>query len=371
VTRASLVAIALLASCGGGHHDSKPPAHDDAGRAAGSDAGTSVVLPPPPDIPAAPHGLPISDKVAVNPLFAPHLALGELLFFDARLSSTRTIACATCHDPAHDYSGDGRQKTAAGAPNLRRAPSLTNLVYRSELGWDGRYTSLDDQLPSHIRGQLGDELAAGVARIAELPIYRAHFARVGETDKPGERPARSSAAGGAESIDTRPADELALTALEYYVRTRYQGDSPWDKVERGTPPPELAAGYQLFMGKAQCSVCHPPPLYTDFAYHRLGLVATKDEGHGRVAPDQAGAFVTPGLRGAGLRPTLFHDGSATSLDAAIDWHLAGGTGQGADPSIIDPALKPIKLSTDERAKLGAFVRALTNPTPAKPRPTLP
>jgi cytochrome c peroxidase len=85
----------------------------------------------------------------------------------------------------------------------------------------------------------------------------------------------------------------------------------------------------------------------------------------------AGAFATPGLRGAAARTTMFHDASAANLDAAIDWHLDGATGQSADRSIIDPALKPVKLTTDERAKLGAFVRALTKPSPPPAKPTLP
>jgi len=104
-------------------------------------------------------------------------------------------------------------------------------------------------------------------------------------------------------------------------------------------------------------VCHAPPLYTDLGYHRLGLIAVADEGRGRVDPSLRGAFATPTLRGAAARASFFHDGSAHSLDEAIDWHLAGGLGQGADPSIVD--VKKIALAPDERAQLGAFVRALT------------
>ena len=76
------------------------------------------------------------------------------------------------------------------------------------------------------------------------------------------------------------------------------------------------------------------------------------------------------LRGAAARARFFHDGSAASLDAAIDWHLAGGRGQGADPSVIDPGLSPVTLTTSERAQLGAFVAALTAGA-APARPTLP
>jgi cytochrome c peroxidase len=137
---------------------------------------------------------------------------------------------------------------------------------------------------------------------------------------------------------------------------------------------EIEAGYKLFTGKAQCSVCHPPPLYTDHAYHRLGLVAVADEGRGKVEPNNAkarGAFRTVGLRGAARRASFFHDGSATTLEAAIDWHLDGGKGQGADRSIVD--LPAVTLTATERTALIAFVRALTADAGAAkyPRPLLP
>ena len=35
------------------------------------------------------------------------IALGRLLFFDPILSATRTVACATCHQPQHGWA-DGR-----------------------------------------------------------------------------------------------------------------------------------------------------------------------------------------------------------------------------------------------------------------------
>src|SRR5262245_31208407 len=35
-----------------------------------------------------------------NPMTPEKIALGEKLFFDKRISSDRTVSCATCHDPA-------------------------------------------------------------------------------------------------------------------------------------------------------------------------------------------------------------------------------------------------------------------------------
>ena len=81
------------------------------------------------------------------------------------------------------------------------------------------------------------------------------------------------------------------------------------------------------------------------------------------------AFRTPTLRGASRATAFFHDGSAPSLAAAIDWHLAGGTGQGAAPTIVD--LKRVTLSPLEREQLEMFVEALTAPGPAPAVPPLP
>ena len=309
-------------------------------------ADAAIVLAPAPPVPAVPAGLPpLPQQPAITP---EAVALGELLFHDTRLSKNNGLSCAYCHVPEFGYAGDRLYDNATGKPNLRNAPPLVNLAWQPAFGWDGRYSSLAEHLAAHVRGQLGDDLAAAVARITDVPGYRAHFARV----------------GGAPSAD------IAMTAISAYVLTRYAGNAPWDRLERAPDvPADMKAGYAVFTGKAQCSVCHTPPLYTDHGYHRLGLIKSPDEGRGRVDPAKLGAFKTPTLRGALSRRAFFHDVSVESIDAAIDWHLAGGTGQGADPSIID--LKKVALTDKERMQLGAFVRALTDVMAPTPKPQLP
>jgi cytochrome c peroxidase len=326
----------MLVACGHGH-DSKqtiePSRKKDAGSRFLPTDDAVAELPPAAPVPTVPGGLPSIVPPAMVTSNA--IALGQALFAEPRLAGDGKTSCATCHDPTHGFGGSGRQSTDGGQPNLRRAPALVNLAWKHEFAWDGRYTALSEQLAPHIKGQLGRELADSVPALDADPILHAHFARC----------------GGATA-------DIAFAALEAYVLTRYAGDAPWDRVER-TPDAsaELKAGYALFASKAQCATCHTPPLYTDLGYHRLGLITVHDEGRGRIDKGQAGAFATPTLRGAADRVAFFHDGSATSLDAAIDWHLAGGTAQGADRSIVD--LKPVTLTPAERAELGAFVRALT------------
>jgi cytochrome c peroxidase len=347
--------VVLLAGCPGkkdGHR--AEPGSGSGALPLGSGSAADVILPPAAPLPEPPPGLP---PLPQGPTVTPEqVALGELLFFDGRLAADGTTACATCHDPDADWSGAGRQNNALGRPNLRRAPSLADLAWRADkLGWDGRYTTVDKLLFQHIRGQQGVDASAAITKIAALPVYRAHFQRAFAADPDGGR---------------------LLAALAAYARTRYTAPGAWTEAEQGTAPAPgkaatpMARGYVLFTGKAQCGECHLPPLYSDGGYHRLGLIAQPDDGRGKVDPLKKGAFRTPSLRGAALRKTFFHDGSATSLDAAIDWHLAGGTGQGADPSIVD--LPKVTLSAAERADLDAFVRALS---PARtvpyPRPILP
>jgi cytochrome c peroxidase len=330
----------------------RSPTTDNAGSAA-------IVLPPAPPVPQPPAGLPPlpAGAAAISP---EAVALGELLFFDARIASDGKTSCASCHDPAHGYAG-GTDKTSAGQLNLRRTPSLVNLAWAKELGWDGRYASFDELLTAHLKGQLAAEGA--LQATLELPVYRAHLARMNAP---------------AEAAQAAQAAQAAKTALEAFVLTRYEGDAPWDRIEPTSRVPArdkhggqvdpVVAGYLVFTGKGQCAVCHTPPLYTDFGYHHVTTSAVDDDGRGKIDPTKHGAFRTPSLRGAAARIAFFHDGTQKSLDQVVDWYLAAG--HASDPQ-LDPAIHNIHLSPAERSDLLQFLRALTSTGPVPPKPILP
>src|SRR4030095_8590742 len=48
------------------------------------------------------------------------VALGQRLFFDARLSGNQSVSCASCHDPARQFQ-DGRPVGQGVAMGTRRA----------------------------------------------------------------------------------------------------------------------------------------------------------------------------------------------------------------------------------------------------------
>lgn len=82
-------------------------------------------------------------------------------------------------------------------------------------------------------------------------------------------------------------------------------------------------GQQLFATKAQCAICHVPPLYSEpgFAMH-TGAEIGIDDFQANRSPERM--YRTTPLRGLFTRlvPGLYHDGRFPTLDAVIDHYNA-------------------------------------------------
>ena len=120
-----------------------------------------------------------------NPQTPAKIALGQKLFFDARLSADGTIACSTCHDPRQAFT-DGRPASIGikGRAGQRNAPTILNALYNKTQFWDGRVTTLEEQAaqpivnPSEMGQPSLDAAVAGIASIAEYDAaFRSVFAR--------------------------------------------------------------------------------------------------------------------------------------------------------------------------------------------------
>lgn len=343
----------------------EPPAStesagDDAAPVAAAPADAApeqVVLPPAPPVPSAPLGLPDTPSPDHNRTTPAKVVLGELLFFDPRLAGDGSASCASCHQPEHGWaSPEQRSRTVGGKLNLRHTPSLFNVAYARAWSWDGRMDTLEAATLAHWKGQLGADPEPQTTVLAAIPVYAAHFER---------------AFGGAATPD------MVAEALAAFVRTIRSGDSPWDRHEAGDADAvtgEVIAGFKVFAEKAQCALCHPPPLYSDYRYHNLGVgtgEAPADIGRYRVSGSEAdlGAFKTPTLRGVTTSPPYFHNGGADSLEGAVDFILAGGHREG-NPAIAR-RLDPVFLTPVERQQLLLFLRALTPARAPYEPPALP
>jgi cytochrome c peroxidase len=107
--------------------------------------------------------------------------------------------------------------------------------------------------------------------------------------------------------------------------------------------PEMR-GQELFFGKAQCSVCHPAPYYTDNSMHNLKVERFYDKQtiNGLVATAQ-GPIKTFPLRGIKDSPPYFHDGRLLTLEDTVEFFNL---------------VLETRLSAEEKADLVAFMRQL-------------
>jgi len=299
-----------------------------------------------PPLPAArtPLGLPARDP----PFDADEeraAVLGLRLFFDPLLSSDRSVACASCHDPNKAFADSlSFSSGVAGRRTTRNTPSLHNRAYGRHFMWDGRASSLEQQVLLPIENPLEMDLALeqAVARLEADASYRADFER---------------------AFGSGPRRELLARALAAYVRRQLSGDSPVDRFRAGDSEAlsdEERAGLWFYESRGGCWRCHSGPNFSDEDFHNTGVGArdgVAEEGRAAVSgrAEDRGRFKTPTLRGVGLTAPYMHDGSLASLEDVIEFYRVGGKPNAQ----LDPELAPIEMSADDARHLVAFLRALS------------
>jgi cytochrome c peroxidase len=319
-----------------------------------------------------------------NPLTFEKVELGRRLFFEKRLSSDGTVACATCHDPQLGFA-DGKP-VAIGVGDrrgTRNSPTILNVLFSPGHFWDGRADTLEDQAPQPLTNplEMGNKSNGEViARLREMPEYLQGFRGV---------------FGGEPTI------ERFAQAIAAYERTLIAGASPFDRFisgEANAISNRARRGFTLFRGKGRCSRCHTfseqVPFFTDFAYHNTGVAANHprfeglarrayDAGEGKQAKAiidalgreeggdelgrmrfsylvfDLGAFRTPSLRNIGLTAPYFHDGSARTLADVVRFYNEGGK-----PNLNrEWELNALALTEEEQRDLVAFLESLTGQMP--------
>src|SRR5262245_12548460 len=287
-------------------------------------------------------------------------SLGEKLFFDTRLSRTGATACASCHRPEYAFAEPRRVSVSdSGRRGERNAPSLVNVGYLPELMWDGRVRTLESQALSPFRrGEMGITVEEAEFRLRRDPEYVYLF------DLAFGRP---------------PSAQGMAAALATYQRTLVSAENRFERFLRTNDarilPPLERDGYAIFDGRAQCSQCHhfsrppadpwrqAPLLLTDWRFHNLGIGYRsgrfRDPGRLSVTGRErdAGAFRTPALRNLDPTGPYMHDGSLATLEEVVEFYDRGGR---ANP-YLSPLLRPLFLTSYEKAALVAFLRSLNDP----------
>jgi cytochrome c peroxidase len=317
--------------------------------------------------------------------------LGKQIFFDARLSEPVGVqSCASCHAPEVGFSGFGDIPTGgaasasgfkrgfvagigegapAGAFGRRKPPSAAyatfapNLVYDAVdqafvggLFWDGRATgsrlgsTAAEQAQGPFLADKEQNHANPAAVLAKLKNNRAYIALW-------------QAAYGTSDINiSTPAavqdsyDKLGFAIAEYEASAEVnQFTSKWDAymAGRATLTAQELEGQRLFLNEADCRACHNSTggnknrpfqageLFTDFAYHNIGVPQNANNPGGNASPDlglggflataanpqwramanqEMGKFKTPTLRNVGKAQRFMHNGALRTLEEVVHFY---------------------------------------------------
>ena len=182
--------------------------------------------------------------------------------------------------------------------------------------------------------------------------------------------------------DKIKADEI-YQAIASYVRTLNPYNADFDQYIQGNTKAltdDQIAGFNLFMGKAQCATCHfaplfnglVPPFYALTEYEVLGTTKTDrlnkpeydtDEGRFNFLPTKyyKSAFKTPTVRNTAKTAPYMHNGAFQSLDTLMEFYNQGG-GAGLGLAFPSQTLSAAKLNLSEKEKkdIIAFLNALTD-----------
>lgn len=344
-----------------------------------------------------PRALDAGNALAGN---AEAIALGQLLFFDPRLSPDGRLACASCHAPALAFT-DGRARSLGRAELDRNAPSLWNAVHARWWDWDGAADSLWSQA------------LRPLTDARELASSGAHLRAVVEAD--ATLACRWRRAVGRPP----PADDEAMLVqtaklLGAFVGSLVSARTPFDDfrdaLARGDAaamaryPADARRGLQLFVGRGRCHLCHAGPTFSNGEFADIGAgffvrPGVVDPGRHRGiqrlqasrhsllsahadAPGEAatktrhvqlqhrnfGEFKVPSLRNVSASAPYLHDGRlATLADVVRHYDQIDLDRLHADGERI---LEPLGLSAGERADLLAFLQSLEDPLAKRwqPRP---
>lgn len=306
-----------------------------------------------------------------NPYSEAKKELGKMLFFDPRLSKSKQISCASCHDPELAW-GDGR--TISYGHNRqtgkRNSPSLLNIGYHSVFFWDGRAASLENQALGPITDPV--EMAAtetiSIKNIKKIKGYKPYFRE----------------AFGDEKITI----ERILKAIATYERTITSKKSKFDSFIDGKSDiltDEEVIGLHLFRTKARCINCHNTPLFSNQKFHNVGLSyygrTFEDLGKYNIThkKEDVGKFKTPSLREIGRTAPYMHNGLMPNLEGIIEMYNAGmprvkpKENQKNDSlfPVTDPLLKKLNLTKKEQNALKAFLLTLSSSPRREILPKLP
>ena len=282
------------------------------------------------------------------------VALGNMLYFDPRLSASHAIACAACHSPG--LGGADARSTSLGhrwQHGGRNAPTVFNAVYNASQFWDGRAKDLIEQAGGPVSNPIEMAMPADqiIPTLKSIAGYADLFAKAFPGDKDPIRMANVQA------------------AIAAYEATLVTPNAPFDRFLKGDAQAlgqVERRGLKSFMDSG-CAACHNGTNMGGGMYAKFGvasappadLLPPEDLGRYAVTKDEADrySYKVPSLRNIALTAPYFHTGKVWSLDEAVTVMAKTQLGK--------------TLAPQEVSDITAFLKTLTGDQPKSSVPALP
>jgi len=303
------------------------------------------------------------------------VALGEKLFYDARLSGDGSRSCAGCHKPELAFT-DGlprAEKLDHTGSIARNTPTLLNSGIQRAYFYDLRSTDLEHQAKDVVENaaEMHGNYEETAIRLAADAEYAALFTTAFPKDSGVVKPIHIQ------------------NAIASYVRSLQSFDSRFDQYVRGDHTAmnaEEIQGFNLYMGKAKCGTCHFMPLFNGTippAFEKseaevLGTFENPRTQNPKIDPDPGRyglfdyipqfkfAFKTQTVRNVALTAPYMHNGQYRTLEEVMDFYNKGGAvGHGLELENQTLAPDPLGLTPAEIKAVIAFMNTLTDNTAGK------
>lgn len=296
-----------------------------------------------------------------NQITPAKINLGKRLFFDPILSQDLSISCADCHPAASGFSDPNRYSLGVGgAVGSRQAMPIMNLAYAKNLFWDGRVSSLEEQVIDPIVNpiEFATDTTTVLSRLREDPYYSVEIRRVFDTDEIRFVHLKKAIATFERSMVSYG------SKYDQYLET--QDTSIFTASER--------RGFDLYFTEeigakhAECFHCHGGFNLDEVQglFRNNGLDEFyEDLGRANVTQNtkDIGKFRVPSLRNIEFTAPYMHDGRFETLEEVLDHYADGGA-----PNVNrDPLLVNIQLNEQDKQDIIAFLKTfsdqgfLTNP----------
>jgi cytochrome c peroxidase len=291
--------------------------------------------------------LPASMPSADNPITPEKVRLGNMLFFESRISVDGTVSCAKCHPPGL-YAADGLRKAIGNhcKENPRNSPTILNAADQISAHWIGNRTGVEDQARQALTGPpaFGMPNNESVEKVLKgMKEYVALFKAAFPHDK-----------------DPVTVENFAK-AVGSYERT-LMTPAPFDDFMQGNAgalSEQQKRGLRAFMDTG-CLTCHFSPYLGGKLYQKFGVFepyqkhtksAQVDEGRFAVTKNESDRFLfkVPVLRNVVMTPPYFHDGSVDRLVDAI--------------TIMAKVQLARDITTGQADDIAAFLHSLTGKLP--------